>query len=69
MDELVKSYPNAMVICTLANANEWSQSMEHLIRNAEMRLLKFVSWPLPTLRNRTTYVKAMDQGKYKELYY
>jgi len=69
VEELVELYPNATVICTVRDPDDSWRSMEPLIRNLNMGFLNFVFWPLPTLRYFTTYLNAMDQGRFGELYY
>ncbi len=68
VEELMEMYPNATVICTVRDADDWWRSMEPVIRNANMGFLGFVFWPLPALRHWTTYAEAMGQGRYGELY-
>ena len=67
--ELMELYPDAKVICTVRDGDDWWRSMEPLVKNSKMGFLGFMFWPLPTLRWWTAYVKAMEDGRYGELYY
>lgn len=67
--ELVELFPNAKVICTVRDADDWWRSMEPVVKNSKLGFLGFMFWPLPTLRWWTTYVKTAEDGRYGELYF
>ena len=68
VQELMEIYPHAKVICTVRDPDDWWRSMEPVIRNAKMPFLRFVFYRLPTLRYFVTCYKAMENGRYRELY-
>ena len=66
--ELLELYPNAKVICTTRDQDGWWASMEPVIRNAQMGILKFAFWWLPTLRWFGEYAAACERGRVRELH-
>jgi hypothetical protein len=48
--ELVKLYPEAIVICTTRDKDEWWKSLEATRKNASFWWLNALFWPMPTLR-------------------
>jgi Sulfotransferase domain len=52
--ELLDLYPNAIVICTVREPDAWWDSWIGIPLNAisawQLKLLKFVLWPVPVLR-------------------
>jgi len=48
--ELLKLYPNAIVICTTRDKEGWWTSAQALMRNTGLWWLDIVFWPMPTLR-------------------
>lgn len=69
VEELVQLYPDAKVVCTVRDPDDWWRSMEPVVRNSVMGFLGFAFYWLPTLRYFTTYVKATEEGRYGELYF
>ena len=67
--ELVELWPDALVICTTRDPDDWWRSMEPVVRNSKMGVLGFAFFWLPTLRFFTTYVGAAERGRYGELYF
>lgn len=67
--ELMELYPDAKVICTTRDPDDWWRSMEPVVRNSKMGFLGFAFYWLPTLRFFTTYVRAAEEGRYGELYF
>lgn len=69
IEELMELYPNAKVICTIRDPDDWWRSMEPIVKNAKVSFLSFVFFPLPTLRYFAAYVTAAENGRYGELYF
>ncbi|KAM0804847.1 P-loop containing nucleoside triphosphate hydrolase protein [Usnea florida] len=69
VEELMELYPNAKVIATTRDPDDWWRSMAPLVRNSKMGFLGFAFYWLPTLRFFTTYVRAAEEGRYGELYF
>ncbi len=69
VEELIELYPDAKVICTTRDEDDWWQSMEPVVRNSKMGFLGFAFYWLPTLRYFTMYVKTTEEGRYGELYF
>ena len=61
-------YPHANVICTVRGPDNWWRLMEPVIRNAKMPFFRFVFYRLFTLHYFVTCYKAMENGRYRELY-
>jgi hypothetical protein len=57
--ELMKLYPDAVVICTQRNIDSWEKSMEAVSNAATMGFLRFVLFPLPTMRYFVQFIDAM----------
>ena len=69
VEELMELYPEAKVIVTTRDPDDWWRSMEPLVWNIRMAFLGFAfSW-LPTLRWFATYMKAAKDGMYEELHF
>ena len=69
VQELMEIYPAAKIVCTVRDPDDWWRSMEPVVKNSKMGFLNFAFWPLPTLRWWITYVRAMEEGRYGELYF
>lgn len=69
VEELLELYPDAKVIVTTRDPDDWWRSMGPIVRNSKMGFLGFAFYWLPTLRYFTTYVEAMEKGRYGELYF
>ena len=57
--ELMELFPNAKVICTVRNPDSWVKSMAGTSSAATMWFLRFVLFPLPTLRYFVDYVNEL----------
>lgn len=69
VQELMELYPDAKVIATTRDPDDWWRSMEPVVRNSKMGFLGFAFYWLPTMRWFTTYVAAAEEGRYGELYF
>ncbi|KAL2070028.1 hypothetical protein VTL71DRAFT_14708 [Oculimacula yallundae] len=49
-EELVRLYPNAIVICTTRDQDSWWKSLTALMKNTGLWWLDLMFWPMPTLR-------------------
>lgn len=59
--ELIKMFPDAKVIVTVRDAEAWEKSMLTVSNAATMWFLKFVLFPLPTLRHFVKYIDALRE--------
>ncbi|KAH7089973.1 NAD dependent epimerase/dehydratase [Paraphoma chrysanthemicola] len=68
--ELLELYPDAMVICTVRDPDEWAHSIRQIVRASVTRsfLLSLILLPLPGLRHFTSYTSALRNGRWGELY-
>lgn len=68
--ELLELWPDAKVICTVRDSDAWSRSIDQIVRASSTRswFLRLVLFPLPGLRHFTTYVYALQHGRWGELY-
>ena len=57
--ELMELYPDAKIICTVRNAKSWAKSVEGVSNAATMWFLRFVLFPLPTLRFFVDYINLL----------
>lgn len=57
--ELIKLYPDAKVIVTVRDAEAWERSMLTVSNAATMWFLKFVLFPLPSLRYFVNYIDVL----------
>ncbi|KAL7933969.1 hypothetical protein V8C35DRAFT_302902, partial [Trichoderma chlorosporum] len=57
--ELMKLYPEALVICTERDIDSWEKSMESVSNAATMWFLRFVLFPLPTMRYFVQFIDSM----------
>ena len=57
--ELMELYPDAKVICTVRDAESWAKSVEGLSNAATMWFLRFVLFPLPSLRFFVDYIDLL----------
>src|SRR6187402_1518889 len=48
--ELMKLYPNSIVICTTRDQKDWWKSTQALVRNTNLWWLDLLLFPMPTLR-------------------
>ena len=69
VEELMALYPDAKVIATTRDPDDWWRSIEPLVRNSRMGFLGVVFYWLPTLRFFPSYVRAAEVGRYGELYF
>ena len=54
--ELMELYPDAKIICTVRDAKSWAKSLEGASKAVTMWFLRFVLFPLPTLRFFVEYI-------------
>ncbi|KAH7073469.1 NAD dependent epimerase/dehydratase [Paraphoma chrysanthemicola] len=68
--ELLELYPDAMVICTVRDPDEWAHSIKQIVRASVTRsfVLSLILLPLPGLRHFTSYTSALREGRWGELY-
>jgi Sulfotransferase domain len=57
--ELMEVYPNAKVICTVRDAKEWEKSIVGVATAATVWFLRFVLFPLPSMRYFVDYVGVL----------
>ncbi|KAH3976938.1 hypothetical protein HBI70_033950 [Parastagonospora nodorum] len=69
--ELLEIWPDAKVICTIRDRKEWATSINQIGRASGSRswMLSLVLLPLPGLRYFSTYVSALQHGRWGELYF
>ncbi|KAF4953630.1 hypothetical protein FGADI_5966 [Fusarium gaditjirri] len=59
--ELMEIYPDAMVVCTVRDVESWERSMATVSGKATQWFLRFVLFPLPSLRYFVDYINALRQ--------
>ncbi|KAI1037592.1 hypothetical protein LB503_009488 [Fusarium chuoi] len=59
--ELMAIYPDAMVICTVRDVDAWERSMATVSTKSTQWFLRFVLFPLPSLRYFVDYINALRQ--------
>jgi hypothetical protein len=59
VSELMTLYPNAKVICTVRDAAAWEKSMAGLSNAVTESTLRFILFPLPTMRYFVDYVNVL----------
>lgn len=57
--ELMELYPDAKVICTIRDPDAWVKSMAGVSSASTMWFLRFVLFPLPTLRFFVDYISVL----------
>lgn len=57
--ELMELYPDAKVICTVRNAESWEKSIGIVISASTMRFLRFVLFPVPSMRFFVDYFNCL----------
>ncbi|PTB69306.1 hypothetical protein BBK36DRAFT_1137747 [Trichoderma citrinoviride] len=57
--ELMELYPDALVICTTRDVDAWEKSMQAVSDAATMWFLRFVLFPLPTMRFFPRFIDSM----------
>ncbi|KAH3915180.1 hypothetical protein HBI56_014510 [Parastagonospora nodorum] len=69
--ELLEIWPDTKVICTIRDRKEWATSINQIGRASGSRswMLSLVLLLLPGLRYFTTYVSALQHGRWGELYF
>ena len=60
--ELMELYPDAKVICTVRDPKSWEKSMESISNTATMWFLRFVLFPLPSLRYFVDYINVLREA-------
>ncbi|KAF2503252.1 hypothetical protein BU16DRAFT_34244 [Lophium mytilinum] len=66
--ELLELYPDAKVICTVRDPDEWAKSIGATSQQALQWYLRVVLLPLTTMRHFPAYLDALQAGRYGELY-
>lgn len=59
--ELLELYPNAIVICSVRDPTAWSRSMAAVASAATLWFLRFVLFPLPTMRHFPDYIEHLRE--------
>ncbi|KAF5989535.1 hypothetical protein FBULB1_821 [Fusarium bulbicola] len=59
--ELMAIYPDAKVICTVRDVKAWERSMATVSSKSTQWFLRFVLFPLPSLRYFVDYINALRQ--------
>ncbi|KAF5541922.1 hypothetical protein FNAPI_10090 [Fusarium napiforme] len=59
--ELMAIYPDAKVICTVRDVGAWERSMATVSTKSTQWFLRFVLFPLPSLRYFVDYINALRQ--------
>ncbi|KAF5583248.1 hypothetical protein FPANT_8214 [Fusarium pseudoanthophilum] len=59
--ELMAIYPDAKVICTVRDVKAWERSMATVSTKSTQWFLRFVLFPLPSLRYFVDYINALRQ--------
>lgn len=59
--ELMAIYPDAKVICTVRDVDAWERSMATVSTKSTQWFLRFVLFPLPSLRYFVDYINALRQ--------
>ena len=57
--ELMELYPNAKVVCTVRDPDQWEKSMETVANASTMWFLRGVLFPLPALRYFVDYINVL----------
>ncbi|KAF2028327.1 hypothetical protein EK21DRAFT_70011 [Setomelanomma holmii] len=59
VEELLKLYPDAIVICTTREPEAWVESMATVANAASLWFLSFILFPLPGMRHFPTYINLL----------
>lgn len=59
VEELLKVYPKAIVICTTRDPDAWVESMQSVQNAATMAILRFILFPIPGMRYFVDYVNVL----------
>ena len=59
VEELMEMYPDAVVICTVRDADAWVESMSVVANAATLRFLAFILYLVPTMRYFPAYVDGL----------
>ncbi|CAJ0554866.1 Ff.00g133790.m01.CDS01 [Fusarium sp. VM40] len=59
--ELMTLYPDAIVICTVRDVEAWERSMATVSSKSTQWFLRFVLFPVPSLRYFVDYIDALRQ--------
>jgi hypothetical protein len=62
--ELCELYPEAIVICTVRDPDKWVESMAAVASMSTQWFLRFVLFPLPTLRHFVDYINVLRHQWY-----
>jgi hypothetical protein len=66
--ELMELYPDAIVICTVRDPDEWAKSIDAVAASTLQWYLRVVLFPLPSLRHFPHYLGVLQAGRWGELY-
>lgn len=71
VEELIELFPDATLICTTRDRDEWWRSMEPVVNNtkSENQVLGWIFMWLPTLRYWQDFVDAIRPRRWTEVYY
>lgn len=67
--ELRELYPDATIIVTTRDEDQWLKSFKSFIRTLSNPWLSLLLWPIPGFRHWMQSLKIMEIGRWKELYY
>ena len=67
--ELRELYPDAQVIVTTRDEDQWLKSFKSLARLLVSPWLGLQLWPIPGMRHWRQHMELMESGRWKELYY
>ncbi|KAF2270255.1 hypothetical protein CC78DRAFT_528737 [Lojkania enalia] len=59
VEELVKIYPDAIIICTTRSPDSWVKNMESVQNAATMGFLRFILFPIPGMRHFVNYINLL----------
>ena len=65
--ELLKLYPDAVVICTIRDPDEWLVSYGSVANHALQAFLGIFLLPVPTMRWSVAYLNALAKGRWNEV--
>lgn len=59
VEELMELYPDAKIVCTIRDPEAWVKSMDTVSNAATLWFLRFVLFPLPTMRFFPDYINGL----------
>ncbi|KAI1345290.1 P-loop containing nucleoside triphosphate hydrolase protein [Xylariaceae sp. FL0016] len=67
--ELLRLYPDAKVVCTVSDPMGWARSIDAASQHSSMQwFLKLLLLPVTPMRHFPTYLQAITEGRWSELY-